>query len=129
MKTYMKRLSAILLVLTTVTLFVACGKGGSNSYTTGGGGGYGGGGGGGTGSDVSIKNFAFTSNNISVTKGTTVKWTNNDGVTHTVTADDGSFDSGSLTNGASFSHTFSTAGTYTYHCSIHTTMTGTVTVQ
>jgi len=129
MKTYMKRLSAILLVLTTVTLFVACGKGGSNSYTTGGGGGYGGGGGGGTGSDVSIKNFAFTSNNISVTKGTTIKWTNNDGVTHTVTADDGSFDSGSLTNGASFSHTFSTAGTYTYHCSIHTTMTGTVTVQ
>jgi plastocyanin len=127
MKTYMKRLSAILLVLATVTLFVACGKGGSSSYTTGGGGGYGGGGG--TGSDVSIKNFAFTSNNISVTKGTTVKWTNNDGVTHTVTADDGSFDSGSLTNGASFSHTFSTAGTYTYHCSIHTTMTGTVTVQ
>jgi len=125
----MKRLSAILLVLTTVTLFVACGKGGSNSYTTGGGGGYGGGGGGGTGSDVSIKNFAFTSNNIPVTKGTTIKWTNNDGVTHTVTADDGSFDSGSLTNGASFSHTFSTAGTYTYHCSIHTTMTGTVTVQ
>jgi|SRR5690348_4311621 len=123
MKTYLKKVSAILLVLALSTLFVACGKS-SSSNTTGGGGG-----GGGTGSDVSIKNFAFTSNNISVTKGTTVKWTNNDGVTHTVTADDGSFDSGSLTNGASFSHTFSTAGTYTYHCSIHTTMTGTVTVQ
>jgi|SRR5690242_4934672 len=123
MKTYLKKVSAILLVLASSTLFVACGKS-SSSNTTGGGGG-----GGGTGSDVSIKNFAFTSNNISVTKGTTVKWTNNDGVTHTVTADDGSFDSGSLTNGASFSHTFSTAGTYTYHCSIHTTMTGTVTVQ
>src|SRR5690348_17996622 len=90
MKTYLKKVSAILLVLALSTLFVACGKS-SSSNTTGGGGG-----GGGTGSDVSIKNFAFTSNNISVTKGTTVKWTNNDGVTHTVTADDGSFDSGSL---------------------------------
>jgi hypothetical protein len=45
-----------------------------------------------------------------------------------VTADDGSFDSGTLNPGASFSQTFSTAGTFTYHCAIHPRMTGTIVV-
>ena len=45
-----------------------------------------------------------------------------------MTADDGSFDSGNLAPGATFSQSFSTPGTFTYHCNIHSSMTGTVTV-
>jgi plastocyanin len=132
MKTNLKRLSAILLILVSTTLFISCGKGGSSYNNSGGGnngGGNNGGGGNNSSNNVSIANFAFSSADITVTKGTTVAWKNNDGVTHTVTADDGSFDSGSLTPGKSFSHTFDSTGTFTYHCNIHTTMTGKVTVQ
>ena len=56
-------------------------------------------------------------------------WTNNDPVAHTVTSDNGVFASGNLSPGATFSYTFNTAGTYSYHCSIHTYMVGTVAVQ
>ena len=48
---------------------------------------------------------------------------------HTVTADSGLFGGGSLAPGAAFSHTFRAAGTFRYHCSIHTYMTGTITVR
>jgi plastocyanin len=57
-----------------------------------------------------------------------VTWTNLDGVAHTVTADDGSWGSGTLGQGATYSHVFTSPGTYTYHCAIHPFMTGTVTV-
>ena len=77
---------------------------------------------------VSISNFAFGPNVLEVTAGTTVTWTNNDGANHTVTADDGSFDSGALGSGGTFSVTFDTPGTYTYHCGFHGQMTGTVVV-
>jgi hypothetical protein len=50
-------------------------------------------------------------------------------VTITVTADDGSFDSKPIAGGATFSQAFPKAGTYTYHCAIHSSMTGTVVVQ
>jgi plastocyanin len=63
-----------------------------------------------------------------VAVGTTVTWTNQDSTAHTVTANDGSFDSGPIQPGKSFSHTFSTAGTVAYHCKIHPSMTATVTV-
>ncbi len=49
-------------------------------------------------------------------------WTNNEVVPHTVTADDGSFSSGDLSKGDTFTHTFETAGTVTYHCELHTNM-------
>ena len=81
------------------------------------------------GSAVSITDFAFQPAAITVAVGTTVTWTNNDSASHTITADDGSFTSDTLATGATFSHTFDTAGTVTYHCSIHPSMTGTVTVQ
>ena len=90
--------------------------------------GYGNGGGNNTGSNVSIKNFAFSASALAVSSGTTVKWTNNDATTHTVTADDGSFDSGNIAPGGTFSHTFSVAGTIKYHCSIHTNMKASVVV-
>jgi plastocyanin len=53
---------------------------------------------------VAIKDFAFSPDSLEVPVGTTVTWTNQDSVAHTVTADDGSFDSGQLGNGATFSH-------------------------
>jgi plastocyanin len=77
---------------------------------------------------VSIVDFAFQPASIEVPAGSTVTWTNTGAVTHTVTADDGAFDSGQLKPGTSFSQTFTTPGTYTYHCEIHPQMTGTVVV-
>ena len=78
---------------------------------------------------VTIKNYAYTPDNITVVLGVnnTVVWTNDDNVNHTVVAADNSF-SGLLTPGASFSHTFVAAGVYNYHCNIHTFMKGTVVV-
>ncbi|HME18579.1 MAG TPA: cupredoxin domain-containing protein [Nitrososphaerales archaeon] len=58
----------------------------------------------------------------------TVTWANKDGVPHTVTATDGSFDSGNLVAGASWSHTFTAPGTYSYYCTYHEWMKGTVVV-
>jgi plastocyanin len=64
-----------------------------------------------------------------VKAGTKVTWTNKDSVTHTVTADKGAFNSGPLSPGNNFSFTFTRAGTYSYHCSIHTSMMATIVVQ
>ena len=80
------------------------------------------------GNAVTIANFAFGPSAITVAVGTTVTWTNSDTAGHTVTADDGSFKSDTLGSGATFTQTFATAGTFAYHCSIHKSMTGTVTV-
>lgn len=77
---------------------------------------------------ASIVNFAFTPANLAVTVGSTVTWTNTDGASHTVTADGGVFGSSTLAVGGTFSHRFTTTGTFAYHCAIHPSMTGTVTV-
>jgi plastocyanin len=82
-----------------------------------------------TGNAVSIASFSFQPAALSVSVGTTVTWTNNDSASHTVTADDGSFTSGTLGNGGTFSQSFATAGTFAYHCAIHPSMTATITVQ
>lgn len=79
--------------------------------------------------DVSIAGFAFSPAQLTVGNGVSVIWTNADGVTHTVTADDGSFDSGPIGTGTTFNHTFTAAGSIAYHCKIHPTMTGTIVVQ
>jgi plastocyanin len=78
---------------------------------------------------IAIEGFAFGPADITIPVGTTVTWTNNDGAPHTATADDGSFDSGNLSTGDSFSFTFDTPGTYTYHCNVHPNMTATITVE
>jgi plastocyanin len=77
---------------------------------------------------VSIKNMAFNPASLSVTAGATVTWTNSDTTIHTVTADDGSFNSGNIAIGATYSRVFNTAGTFSYHCMIHPEMTGKVMV-
>lgn len=76
---------------------------------------------------VAIVNFAFNPDAVVVKVGTTVTWTNQ-GRTHTVTADDGSFDSGDIAGGATFTVTFKTAGVFAYHCKIHTAMVAQVAV-
>ncbi len=77
---------------------------------------------------VSIKNMAFNPLSLSISTGTTVTWENNDTTAHTVTADDGSFNSGTIAVGARFTRAFSTTGTFAYHCTLHPEMTGTVVV-
>jgi len=77
---------------------------------------------------VSIKQFAFTPNSITVPAGGSVTWTNNEVIPHTVTADDGSFSSDNLSKGDTFTQTFETAGTITYHCELHMNMKAEVVV-
>ena len=77
---------------------------------------------------IRIQDFSFTPPTLNVSVGTQVSWTNGGPSNHTVTANDGSFDSGTIQRNATFNFTFSKAGTFAYHCSIHPTMTATVTV-
>jgi plastocyanin len=66
---------------------------------------------------------------LRVKVGTTVNWTNNDGIVHTVTAVDGSFDSGFFGEGESWSHTFDTVGEFEYFCIPHPWMRAMVIVE
>ena len=77
---------------------------------------------------VAIQDFAFSPQVLEIPVGTTVTWTNNDTSQHTATANDGSFDSGILAQGGTFSFTFDTPGTYDYICSLHPNMTGQIVV-
>ena len=79
--------------------------------------------------DVSITDDKdFLPEDLTINVGDTVVWTNNDDSPHTVTADDDEFNSGNLAEGATWSYTFTEAGTYDYHCNYHSSMTGSVTV-
>ena len=82
------------------------------------------------GNAVMIKNFAFAPAALVVRVGTTVTWTNQDTEAHTVTStgSGGPLNSAALDTGQTFSFTFTTAGTYSYLCTIHPFMTATVTV-
>ena len=77
---------------------------------------------------VSVVDLAFEPATIEVAAGAAVTWTNDDGVPHTATANEGEFNSGVLERGDSFSQTFETPGSFDYFCAIHPSMTGTVTV-
>jgi len=81
--------------------------------------------------EVEIEDMAFQPASITVKKGTTVTWTNRDDVRHDVVPDqesDAFAGSQLLARDESYSFTFDTPGTYTYHCSPHPQMTGTVVV-
>jgi plastocyanin len=77
---------------------------------------------------VSIENFAFNPSAITAKVGDTVTFTNGDSASHTATLDDGSCATPLITNGKSLGLKFTAAGTYPFHCSIHTDMKGTITV-
>lgn len=81
------------------------------------------------GHDVTVQNLAYNPASITVQVGDTVTWTNQDALPHTVTADDGSFDQPLAASGGTATITFSKAGTFTYHCTIHPSMHGTVVVE
>lgn len=76
---------------------------------------------------VGIRNFAFDPATLTVKKGTTVTWTNQDSVPHQIKS--GSFNSAALGNGQSFSFTFDETGTFDYSCAIHPSMLGRIIVQ
>lgn len=65
---------------------------------------------------------------ISLATQASVTWANLDNTNHQITADDGSFSSGSIVKNSTYSHLFVSPGTVTYHCAIHPTMVGTIEV-
>jgi plastocyanin len=77
---------------------------------------------------VTIEDFDFDPPDVAIQPGDTVMWVNRGNTPHTVTSDDGQFDSEVLNPGESFMFTFPEAGTFSYHCEIHPFMTGSVTV-
>jgi plastocyanin len=79
-------------------------------------------------SKVTITGFTFDPAALTITTGSTVTWTNNDGASHTITGDNGSWGSDRLAKGETFSFTFTEAGTFSYHCSVHPSMKATITV-
>jgi plastocyanin len=79
--------------------------------------------------EVKIAGFSFDPATITIKNGTTIKWTNMDSAAHTVAADDNSWTSVRLKQSDTYTHTFDQAGTYPYHCSLHSSMQATVIVQ
>ena len=73
-----------------------------------------------------VDGLAFRPRTITISRGTTVKWVNRDNVTHTSTSS--TWNSGNVAPGTSFRRRFRRAGTFNYHCSIHSGMTGAVVV-
>lgn len=78
---------------------------------------------------VDIRSLRYSKGKIEIEAGTTIEWRNRDPLAHTVTSDSAAFDSGEIRPGASWSHTFTTPGTYTYHCAPHPAMKATVVVR
>ncbi len=128
MSVRVRRLVAAVALIVLATVVAACGSS-SNASTTppttpaaGGGG---------TGSSVSIVNLAFTPKTLTVSPGTTVTWTNNDSTPHNVissvsislnSATTSTFASSTLSQGQTFSFTFTKKGVYFYECTIHKTL-------
>lgn len=83
---------------------------------------------GGTRVSAGMIDFSFQPARLTVRPGTTVVWTNRGQVIHTVTAEDGSFDTGEIDSGSTGSITFSQPGTYRYHCTPHPFMKGEIVV-
>lgn len=79
--------------------------------------------------EVWIQNSVFNSTSLTVPLNTTVIWTNKDATTHTVTSNNGLFDSGNINDGEVYKHQFTAIGTYTYKCTIHPSMTAKIIVQ
>jgi plastocyanin len=142
----MKRAIALLFACLALGLVAAgCGggddNGSSDSGSSGGSGGSGSSGGTGTksepapaakggGGQVTMKDIKFNPATVTVKAGDTVTWTNDDSVGHDVTADAfDSGDAGGIEPGATFNHKFPKAGTYSYVCTVHPGMKGTVKVK
>jgi plastocyanin len=84
---------------------------------------------GGADTEAEIRAMQFMQDRIEVAAGTTIRWTNNDQLQHTVTANDGSWDSGLINPGGTWSHTFTQPGEYAFHCTPHPFMKGVIVVR
>jgi len=111
MKTRIFLLSSVLIIV--AVLIVSCYKSKSsyNSSST-------------TNSKVSITSSGFSPASVTIVTGSTVSWTNNDNMAHTVTTADGGINSGDIAPQSSYTKTFTTAGTYNYYDAHNTNMTG-----
>ena len=115
-----KPIAVALMLLLTVALAGCYSSGGTSGGTSGGGGTK--------AESVTMSGLAFQPSTVNVAVGGTVTWTNDDSAAHTVEGD-GWGSSGEVAQGATFSHTFDAAGTYSYKCTIHPSMTGQVIVK
>jgi plastocyanin len=77
--------------------------------------------------NISVVNFTFNPAALNIKKGDTVIWTNQDSVSHQIAG--GTFNGPVMSNGQSYTFTFNSTGTFNYHCAIHPSMTGTITVK
>ena len=100
-----------------LSLFIACSKEKSNNNN-----------GSGNLNTISMKNSVFSPASLQININAAVTWINDDNMVHTVTSDNGSFDSGDIAPGAKFTYTFTHTGTFNYHCIHHSGMTGVVIV-
>jgi plastocyanin len=80
------------------------------------------------GASVTVANMAFSPAAVTVALGERVTWTFPEGTLHTTTSDDGFWDSGNKSGGATYARVFKSAGTFAYHCTIHSMMRGKVRV-
>jgi len=78
---------------------------------------------------IEIRDFLFEPPNVSIPAGTEVTWVNHDAAPHDATHDDRDWEIDRLNRNDNDTLTFDTSGTYTYHCSIHPYMKGTITVR
>jgi len=78
---------------------------------------------------IHIDNFTFTPRDITVKRGTTLTWFNDDDIPHAIAANDKTFRSKAMDTEQKFAFTFSEAGTYEYFCSLHPRMQGKVIVK
>ena len=76
-----------------------------------------------------IRTMTFSPKRIEIAVGTSVRWTNNDPLVHTITADDGSWDSGPIEPGKTWTHTFTQPGEYAFHCTPHPFMKAVIVVR
>ncbi len=77
---------------------------------------------------VVIEGFSYNPESVTIERGTRVTWENQQSVTHTVTSEDGLFDSVDIGQSESYSYTFEEPGTYKYYCTIHPSMEGEIVV-
>lgn len=122
-KKFSARFFVVMLALSLIAVMNGCKKD-DNEPASGGGGGSPG------ANEVWMQSNAFTPNSITVNVNTTITWKNKDSAAHTVTSDSGSeLNSPTISGGGTFTHNFTTAGTFHYHCNFHGGMNGTVIVQ
>jgi plastocyanin len=128
----MRKISAGVLAAAVLLLALALAGCGTSSTSSSGGSSSGGSSSGGTPAStvkVVLQNISIQPADVTVAVGGTVTWANQDSVTHNLSDDAGTWSSGAMAPGQTYSQKFATAGTFPYHCTIHPSMTGQVTVK